>query len=73
MYIALLLALVMAFNFTPANFVPAPAKHADNWIIHARISSPYIYDIPWEEAINKIEKNGVNVIIDWAGFKLKGI
>jgi len=44
----------MAFNFTPANFVPAPAKHADDWIMHARISSPYIYDLPWEEAINNL-------------------
>ncbi|MBC7081525.1 MAG: beta-galactosidase trimerization domain-containing protein [Thermoplasmatales archaeon] len=40
-----------------------------DWTLSARISTPYIYsDISWEEAIDRLVKNGVNVILDWAGF-----
>ncbi len=61
--IALFLALLICINF--------PVKHSgkiDDWLLHARISTPYGYDLSWEEGLDRAVNNGVNVILDWANF-----
>ena len=40
----------------------------DDWLSHARISTPYGYNLSWEEGVARAVDNGVNVILDWAGF-----
>jgi len=45
-----------------------PSQSYDNWLLHARISTPYGYNLSWEEGIARAISNGVNVILDWANF-----
>ena len=40
----------------------------DDWLSHARITTPYGYNLSWEEGVERAVKNGANVILDWAGF-----
>lgn len=40
----------------------------DNWLLYARISTPYGYNLSWEEGLAHAVKNGANVILDWADF-----
>gem|GEM_PF-747605 len=39
-----------------------------DWLSHARITTPYGYNLSWEEGLDRAVKNGANVILDWAGF-----
>ncbi|MCD6573004.1 MAG: beta-galactosidase trimerization domain-containing protein [Thermoplasmata archaeon] len=43
-------------------------KEGDDWLIHARITTPYGYNTTWEEGLARAVKNGANVILDWAEF-----
>lgn len=38
------------------------------WLLYARIATPYNYDLIWEEGIDTAIKDGANVILDWASF-----
>ena len=40
----------------------------DDWLLHARISTPYGYNLSWEEGLARAISNGANVILDWADF-----
>ena len=40
----------------------------DDWLTHARITTPYGYNLSWEEGLARAVSNGANVILDWAGF-----
>ncbi len=42
--------------------------NSTDWLPHARITTPYGYDLSWEEGIARAVENGANVILDWAGF-----
>ncbi len=58
----ILLALLLvcsSFSFLSEN---------DDWLTHARISTPYGYNLSWEEGLARAVENNVNVILDWAGF-----
>ena len=43
-------------------------NNEDEWLLHARISTPYGYNLSWEEGLARAISNGANVILDWAGF-----
>ncbi len=45
-----------------------PNEEQDNWLSHARISTPYGYNLSWEEGTARAVNNEVNVILDWADF-----
>ena len=45
------------------------SHHLDSdWPSHARITTPYGYNLSWEEGLDRAVKNGANVILDWANF-----
>ena len=39
-----------------------------DWLYHARIATPYGYNLSWEEGLKRAIENNANVILDWAGF-----
>ncbi|HEC77487.1 MAG TPA: hypothetical protein ENI33_09600 [Thermoplasmatales archaeon] len=60
----LMVAIMLIFS----GFLIDAEEKDDNWLMHARISTPYGYNLSWEEGIERAVNNGVNVILDWAGF-----
>ena len=61
-------AVIIAFLIILSSFYILPNEKQDDWLIHARISTPYGYDLSWEEGLARAVSNGVNVILDWADF-----
>ena len=35
-----------------------------DWLSNARITTPYGYNLSWEEGLDRAVKNGANVILD---------
>ncbi len=62
-YFAIMVAI--AVLVTP---IHENVKQRDDWLIHARITTPYGYNTTWEEGVARAIKNGANVILDWANF-----
>ena len=61
-------AVIIAFLIILSSFYILPNEKQDDWLIHARISTPYGYDLSWEEGLARTVSNGANVILDWADF-----
>ena len=59
----------MALLLVCGSFFILPSEKQDNWLMHARVSTPYGYDVSsWEDGLAKAVENNVNVILDWANF-----
>ena len=59
----------MALLLVCGSFFILPNEKQDNWLMHARVSTPYGYDVSsWEDGLAKAVENNVNVILDWANF-----
>ena len=59
------IALAITILLLNSSFI---AIDGNDWIIHARIATPYGYNTTWKEGVARAVKNGANVILDWADF-----
>lgn len=66
--LALLLALAASIHASFAYDENTENSTNSDWLYHARITTPYGYNLPWEEGIAKAIETNANVILDWAGF-----
>ncbi len=63
---AVMIAILLVLS---GYIIPMDGQNADDdWLLHARISTPYGYNLSWEEGVERAVNNGVNVILDWANF-----
>lgn len=60
-------AAVLFILFSSISF-PVNGMNGNDWIMHARISTPYGYNTTWENGIERAIQNKVNVILDWTNF-----
>ncbi len=66
--IPVVLFLIMAGGINAPLFHNESHALDPDWPLHARISTPYGYNLSWEEGLDRAVKNGANVILDWANF-----
>ncbi len=63
-YISVGIAVIVALHVPVLN----NGSNHDDWLMHARITTPYGYNTTWEDGVARAIANGANVILDWAEF-----